>query len=60
VLNTAVGNPAMTTLWRSTLVMLIGWLIGRMAGAVMYRVVLDFIERHETQNPIPEENAPSP
>jgi len=59
-LNTAVGNPAMTTLWRSTLVMLVCWLVGRLAGAVMYQVVLDFIDRHQTENPIPEENAPLP
>ncbi|MEM0915359.1 MAG: hypothetical protein AAGK09_12215 [Planctomycetota bacterium] len=50
----------MTTLWRSMLVMLICWLIGRLAGAVMYRVVLDLIERHQAENPIPDENAPAP
>ncbi|MEM9253711.1 MAG: hypothetical protein AAGB29_15330 [Planctomycetota bacterium] len=60
VLNTASGNPAVTTLWRSMLVMLICWLIGRLAGAVMYRVVLDLIERHQAENPIPDENAPAP
>lgn len=60
VMNASAGNAVVSTLWRSTLVMAVCWLVGRLVGAVMYRVVLDFVERHEAENPIPDENAPVP
>lgn len=49
----AVGNQTSTILWRATVIMLLGWLVGRAIGAIAQSTVDDHVNQYKQQNPIP-------
>jgi len=55
IVGLAAGNPALTILWRSLLVMLGAWLIGRVVGAIAQRAVDEHVEQYRRQHPLPGE-----
>lgn len=56
----AVGNQATTILWRATVIMLLGWIVGRAIGAIAQSTVDDHIDQYKQQNPIPGQDSPQP
>lgn len=61
VVGVAVGNQASTIVWRATVVMVLGWVVGRAIGAIAQHTVDDHIEAYRKQNPVPEPGAvPAP
>jgi hypothetical protein len=53
------GNSALTVLWRSLLVMLGAWIVGRLAGAVVERALNEKLETYRQANPLPGEQPKS-
>ena len=54
IVGMVVGNSVTTILWRATLVMVICWFVGRIAGAIAQRTVDDHIAQYKQRKPIPE------
>ena len=59
VVGLAVGNDALTVLWRSILVMGAAWLVGRVVGAAVQRTLEEHVERYKQANPAPDAQATS-
>jgi hypothetical protein len=55
VVGLAAGNPPVTVLWRSILVMGGAWLVGLAVGALFQRTLEEHIEAHQHQHPMPGE-----
>jgi ABC-type nickel/cobalt efflux system permease component RcnA len=55
IVGLAAGNDALTVLWRSLLIMLGAWLIGRVVGAVAQRALDEHLETYRQQHPLPSE-----
>jgi hypothetical protein len=49
----AVDNPISTIIWRATLIMLACWLVGRLFGGLLERVVREHVDEYKRANPIP-------
>jgi hypothetical protein len=47
------GNPALTILWRSLLVMLGAWVVGRVVGAVVQSALDEHLKNYRDANPLP-------
>lgn len=50
------GNETTTIIWRSTIVMIICWFIGRAIGYVAQQTVDDHISKYKNAHPIPSDD----
>ena len=57
VLGVAAGNMTTTVLWRATVVMLVCWVIGRIAGAITQQTVDEHLEIYKETHPVPNDRA---
>ncbi len=54
------GNSATTVIVRSTVVMLVCWVIGFFVGAVAQHIVQDHIDRYKSDHPITSDDQSAP
>jgi hypothetical protein len=55
IVGLAVGNTAVTVLWRALLIMLGAWLIGQIIGGIFQHTLDQHVAEYRKQHPLPGE-----